>query len=152
MPLQLLPKGLSSNRVAFSVDESWEREPTRPDTLALRNRNDNALVQITPMLFLTRMEDLRGSVEANAAVDVLSSVEVHLRVMELPDGVALKGYCYESTDRDCSPTGWRYKLSGVGAIGETVITFTVLSHTEYPRGTRAGLQLVLTASLVDSPR
>jgi hypothetical protein len=143
----------------LSVPEGWTEqvraEGGMPPTIVLTAPDGSALLQVTALWSprgeagFNAPEKIRPAIEKAASLVQPTAVEKELKLQPIatPSG---GGYYFSATDR--APKEGEYKFMANGGVpaGPLLLSFTVLSHAEPPRGMEAALAIVRSATHVPS--
>lgn len=139
----------------LSVPAGWTEQVRAqqgmPPTIMLTAPDGSALLQITALWSphneagYNAPEKIRPAIEKAAALAQPSAVEKELPLQPIATSSG-GGYYFSATDR--APGEGEYKFMANGAVpaGTLLLSFTVLSHVEPPRGIEAALAIVRSAA------
>jgi hypothetical protein len=89
-------------------------------------------------------EAIKALVEKSAERVKPQAVEKTLRLVGL-QGTSSKGYYFFTTDKAPKPGEYKYMTQGVVAVGELIVTFTILTNTNHEEVAKEALTLLREA-------
>ena len=141
----------------IQVLSSWKDELRQPldrlpPTIVLNPASGNAFtMQMTPIwpskkeMGPPTAEKIRELVQESAEKVKLQSIEQSINLIEFK-GTSGTGYYFAATDRAPKPGEYKYMIQGVLAVGELMVTFTILTDDNRGEIAKETLSIVREAT------